>query len=164
MGDFAVDKALKPGFPIVGSGASAGGLEELFHNMPVDTGWVQRGFDQKWLDHWVAVDESQGVRGAVLRKGERVIIEDVRTSPVFTNTQALEVQLKASVQAVQSAPLMNRSGKLFGVPSTHFRRPHRPDDRTFSMLDLLTQRASEILERAETGLALQDNTNHEAVP
>lgn len=120
---------------------------------------VQRGFNQEWLDDWTAIDESRGAGGAALRKGERVIIEDVRTSPVLADTPAMERKLKAGVHAVQSTPLMNRAGKMFGVLSTHFRRPHRPDDRTLRVLDLLAQQTSEILERTEAGATLKDKTD-----
>ena len=33
------------------------------------------------------------------------------------------------VRAVQSTPLMSREGKSLGMFSTHFKAPHRPDDR-----------------------------------
>ena len=113
---------------------------------------VHRGFQKDWLDYWDIVDENRGTCGAVLRKGERVIVEDVRKSPLFSGLPAtLEVQLKAGVLAVQSTPIMNRQGKLLGVISTHYKTPRRPDDHALRFLDLLAQQTAEIVQRATAG-------------
>ena len=86
------------------------------------------------------------------RSGERVVIEDITTSPIFVGTPALEVQLKAGIHAVQSTPLISREGKLLGMISTHFKTPRRPDERSLRLLDLLARQTAEILERTVTGL------------
>lgn len=44
----------------------------------------------------------------------RVIVEDVRKSPIFAGTPALEVMLAARARAVQSTPLVTRSARLLG--------------------------------------------------
>ena len=49
--------------------------------------------------------------GAALRRGKRVIVEDIEQSSIFIGTPALEIQLKAGVRACQSTPLVSRSGK-----------------------------------------------------
>jgi GAF domain-containing protein len=43
---------------------------------------------------------------------------------------------------------LSRDNELLGMISTHFNVPHRPDDRTLDLLDLLARQTSEILERA----------------
>ena len=43
---------------------------------------------------------------------ERVIVEDVTTSPIFAGIPALKVMLSAGCRAVQSTPLLTRAGRL----------------------------------------------------
>ena len=52
------------------------------------------------------------------------------------------------MRAVQSTPLVSRSGKLLGMFSTHYKTPRRPDDRVLRLLDLLGRQAADIIERA----------------
>jgi GAF domain-containing protein len=118
---------------------------------------AQRGFQQPFLDFWNRVSEGQGVCGTALERGERVIVEDVTQSSIFASTPALQVQLKAGVRAVQSTPLVSRSGKPLGIFSTHYKTPRRPDGRALGLLDLLARLAADILDRAETEGALRES-------
>jgi PAS domain S-box-containing protein len=108
---------------------------------------AQRGFPQWWIDFWGAVPEGQGACGTALKRKERIIIEDIEQSPVFVGTPALEIQIKAGVRAVQSTPLVSRSGRLLGMFSTYYKRPHRPEDRALRLLDLLGRQAADIIKR-----------------
>ena len=76
-------------------------------------------------------------------------MEDVEQSPIFLGTPALEIQLRAGVRAVQSTPLVSRSGQPLGMFSTHYRKPQRPDERALRLLDLLARQAADIVERAQ---------------
>ncbi|HEV2668984.1 MAG TPA: ATP-binding protein, partial [Blastocatellia bacterium] len=116
---------------------------------------AQRGFDQKYLDYWSAVREGMGSCGSTLESGERVIVEDVSLSPIFAGSPALDVQLQAGVRAVQSTPVLNLSGKLMAVFSTHYETPGRPDERSLRLLDLLARLTAGIIERAQAEAALR---------
>lgn len=116
---------------------------------------AQRGFSEEILDSWSGVAEGWGACGTAFERGERIIVENVEHSPIFIGTSALEIQLKAGVRAVQSTPLLSWSGKLLGMFSTHYKKPHRPDDRELRLLDLLARMATDIIERAQTGEALK---------
>src|SRR5262249_1889794 len=70
------------------------------------------------------------------------------TSPIFVGTDALQVQLDAGVRAVQSTPILTRSGELRGMISTHYKTPRAPEKRALPYLDLLARHAADILERA----------------
>ena len=118
---------------------------------------AQRGFAPWWVDFWNQVAAGQGVCGTVLERGERVIVEDVETSPIFLGTPALDFQRRAGVRAVQSTPLVSRSGRLLGMFSTHYKVPHRPDDRALRLLDLLARQAGDILARARDEEALRES-------
>ena len=74
-------------------------------------------------------------------------MEDVATSPVFTDTLALNVQLAAGVRAVQSTPIINSVGTVIGILSTHWDAPCRPDERILRYMDLLAHLAADIIER-----------------
>ena len=115
---------------------------------------AQRGFPDWWLKFWNSVSKGQGVCGTALERRERVIVEDVERSRIFEGTPALEIQRRAGVRAVQSTPLVTRSGKPLGMFSTHWRTPGRPDERSLRLLDLLARHAADITERAQNEAAL----------
>ena len=86
-----------------------------------------------------------------LERGERVIVEDVRNSPIFAGTPALEVMLAAGAQAVQSTPLISRSGRVLGMFSTHYRHaPTRPSERALRQLDILARQAADLIEQKQS--------------
>lgn len=110
---------------------------------------AQRGFPKWWIEFWNTTCEGRGGCGTALEQGRPVIVEDVEQSPIFAGTRALRMQLKAGVRAVQSTPLLSRSGKVLGMFSTHYKTAHRPDERTLGLLDLLARQASDLIERAQ---------------
>ncbi len=109
---------------------------------------AHRGFPQWWLDFWNRVSEGRGSCGTALRNGERVVVEDVEKSSIFAGTEALDIQLRAGVRAVQSTPLVSRAGKPLGMFSTHHKAPHRLDEHTARLLDLLARHAADTIDRA----------------
>jgi PAS domain S-box-containing protein len=115
---------------------------------------AHRGFQQSFLDFWNA-EEAEGVCGISLRLGQRVIVENVTLSPIFIGTPAMKALLKSGVWAVQSTPVISRSGRLLAVFSTHFAFPHRPDERALRLLDLLALQTADIIERAQAEAALR---------
>ena len=74
-------------------------------------------------------------------------MEDVTSSPIFVGTPALAAMLEAEARAVQSTPLVSRSGKLLGMFSTHYRTPRRPTERDLRLLDVLARQAADLIER-----------------
>ncbi len=110
---------------------------------------AQRGFPPEWLDFWNRVTVGHGCCGAALERRERIIVEDVEHSPIFVGTPALDIQRAAGVRAVQSTPLITRSGTPVGMFSTHWRTPHRPDERAQRLLDLLARQTADIIERMQ---------------
>ena len=108
---------------------------------------VQRGFDDRFLRFFATVhkDSVSSCKAAIAAR-ERVVIEDVAQNPLFAGTAALDVMLEAGARACQSTPLVSK-GKVLGVLSTHFGRPHRPDDRELRLVDLLARQAADYLER-----------------
>ena len=117
---------------------------------------AQRGFPQWWVDFWNNVPVGQGSCGVSLERRGRVIVENVEQSPIFA-VAALEMQLKAGVRAVQSTPLISRSGKPLGMFSTHYRKPQRPDEGTLRILDLLARQAADVIEHVQTIATMRES-------
>jgi len=109
---------------------------------------AQHGFDRPFLDYFDCVREEEAACGAALNARARVIVEDVTTSEVF-HPGALEVLLDARVRAVQSTPLIGRSGAVLGILSTHWSAPCRPDGQLLSQLDRLAGTVSGWLEESD---------------
>ena len=111
---------------------------------------TQRGFAKEFLDFFKDVShDSKSVCGAALLSLSRVIVEDVRSDELFRGTPARDILLRAGVRAVQSTPLVGSPGQVYGMLSTHFRRPHRPNERALRYLDLLAIQVGHVLERLQ---------------
>src|SRR3546814_9097588 len=81
------------------------------------------------LTFFETVHENDAACGTALKRGERIVVEDVEASPIVLGTPALDVLLAAGVRAVQSTPLFSRSGRLWGILSTHWRDPRPAMER-----------------------------------
>jgi PAS domain S-box-containing protein len=110
---------------------------------------AHRGFPEWWVEFWNRVTKGKGACGTAMERRERVIVEDVEQSPIFIGNPALEIQRRAGVRAVQSTPLIGRSGKVIGMFSTHYRSVHRPDEGELRLLDLLALQSADIIERKQ---------------
>jgi PAS domain S-box-containing protein len=116
---------------------------------------AQRGFDTPFLAYFDSVHGDQAACGTALQRGGRVIVDDVQNSAIFRGTPALEVMLAAGAQAVQSTPLVSRSGRVLGMFSTHYRHaPQQPSERALRLLDILARQAVDLIEQkqAEEGV------------
>jgi len=111
---------------------------------------VHQGFPDWWIEYWEAVSAGQGACGTSIALGERVIVEDVEHSSIFAGTPALAIQLKAGVRAEQSTPVLNQSGQVIAMLSTHWRSQHHPDAKTLEMLDLVAVAVAAFIEQAQT--------------
>ena len=117
---------------------------------------AQRGFDRPFLEFFASVHGAQAACGAALQRGERVIVDDVVNSPIFMGTPALDVMVAAGARAVQSTPLLSRSGRVLGMFSTHYRRaPQQPSERALRLLDILGRQAADLIEYKQGEEALR---------
>jgi GAF domain-containing protein len=91
---------------------------------------AQRGFDPRSAAYWewVTVGSSTAC-GIALSAGCRVIQPDVEACDAGVGGTELEEYRRSGIRAVQSTPLLSRSGQLLGMISTHWRSPHRPTER-----------------------------------
>ena len=79
-----------------------------------------------------------------MHDGARVVIEDVRTDPRYAEHRDLADEI--GYRAVQATCLVDRpSGRIVGILSTYFRKPHRPSDRDLRLTDLYAAQAAEVI-------------------
>jgi PAS domain S-box-containing protein len=75
----------------------------------------------------------------------------------MAGTGDLDAYRRSGIRAVQSTPLVSRSGQLLGMISTHWREPHQPTERDLRPLDVLARQAADLIERARTEAALRES-------
>ncbi|HXU88232.1 MAG TPA: PAS domain S-box protein [Methylomirabilota bacterium] len=121
---------------------------------------AQRGFEAPFLAYFDEAEEGRIISATALGTGRRVIVDDVDRSPMLAGTAALDVMRSAGVRALQSTPLVSRAGRMLGVFSTQYRRPHHPAERDLRLLDVLARQAADLIERtqAENALASASET------
>lgn len=105
---------------------------------------AQHGFDRPFLKFFEAVEGDESACGRALQTGRRVIVEDVRTSPVFAGKPARAIMLKAGSRSVCSTPIrMNQ--KLYGMLSVHRRVPWQPAADQLGLLDRFSHDAAAVM-------------------
>ena len=116
---------------------------------------AQRGLPRPYLERFaeVGADHSSAC-GRALRAGRRIIIEDVERDDAYEPLRRIAAE--TGYRAVHSTPLTARSGRLLGVLSLHFKRPHRPSASVLRALDLYARQAADVIERLHAEQALRD--------
>ncbi len=82
-----------------------------------------------------------------LKFGQRAIVPDFEAWDEIADTPDLEAFRAVGIRSAQTTPLLSRGGKLLGMISTHWARPHRPTERDLRLLDILARQAADLLER-----------------
>ncbi len=99
---------------------------------------AQRGFDPHFISRFKTVYEHSITScGRAMQTGQRIIIEDVLTDPVYAPYR--KAAAAAGYRAQQSTPLFSRSGELLSMITTHFCQPHHPLERESRLTDLSTR-------------------------
>lgn len=112
------------------------------------------GFHREFLKTIDRIPLGGGAWGTCFLERRRIVVEDIETEPIFAPYR--EVARQAGFRAVHSTPLITRSGKVVGVLSTHFRRPHRPSDRDIHLIDLCARQAVDFIENARLYAELRE--------
>jgi GAF domain-containing protein len=86
-----------------------------------------RGFNPEAAKFWEWVrPASESTCGMTLRTGHRCIVADVEQCDFMAGSEDLAIYLQTGIHAVQTTPLISRTGKLVGTISTHWREPRQP--------------------------------------
>jgi two-component system, chemotaxis family, CheB/CheR fusion protein len=103
---------------------------------------VQRGFEERFLQHFATVDAGSGsVCGLALRALRQVIVSDIEKEPAVAAMR--EEARAAGYRAVVSTPLVASGGKLVGMISAHFRAPHELSKRDLRLIDICARQAAD---------------------
>ncbi|HJU93383.1 MAG TPA: ATP-binding protein [Pyrinomonadaceae bacterium] len=105
------------------------------------------GFEEPFLKFFGNITDGNTACRLALDSQQRIIVEDVNESDIFSSEGAREVLHDAGVRAVQSLPLVSSGGQLLGAISTHFSEPHRPSEQELRLMDLLARQTADYLER-----------------
>lgn len=81
------------------------------------------GFDAEFVDFFGYVDGSGSACADALRNRCQTLVDDVDTSPVFTEP-ARAVVADSGVQSVLSTPLRDHQGAVRGIVSVHYSQRH----------------------------------------
>ena len=107
-----------------------------------------RGFNAQAATFWEWVRaDSESTCGEALRTGRRVIAPDVEQCEFMAASEDLATYLETGIHAVQTTPLVSRSGQILGMISTHWLAPHHPSERELRTLDILVRQAADLMER-----------------
>lgn len=116
---------------------------------------AQRGFDPAFINYSSQIRPGVLASGFALQTHQRVIVEDITKSPLYTSQpRALDLMLAAGVRSVVCTPLLTRAGQLVGTISILFGAPHQPCERDLRLLDLLARQAADFIERTQAETAL----------
>jgi len=118
---------------------------------------AHRGFNESFLRFFASVHDENAACAVAMHSAQRVIVEDVTRSEIFSGKSSLQVLLDAGVRAVQSTPLVSSAGEVLGMISTHFSVPHHPGERALRFMDLLARQTADYLERTRAEEALRAN-------
>lgn len=108
-----------------------------------------RGFNAQSAKRWEWVGASTRTTcGEALRTGRRVAVADVRRCDFMAGSDDLEGYLAGGILAVQTTPLVSRSGALVGMVSTHWHESHELSASELRALDILARQAADLIERS----------------
>jgi GAF domain-containing protein len=118
---------------------------------------ASRGFHPDSAAYWeyVRVDSASSC-GLSMSSGARSVVPDIEACDVMAGTTDLEASRRSGIRAVQSTPLISRSGELLGMISTHWREPHQPGEHALRTLDVLARQAADLIERVRIEAALRE--------
>jgi GAF domain-containing protein len=102
-----------------------------------------KGFHPESAAFWERVHlDSASTCGVALSAGRRVMVPDTEACELMAGTDDLDEYRRSDIRAVQSTPLVSRSGRLLGMISTHWREPHQSTERALRSLDVLARQAA----------------------
>ncbi len=107
-----------------------------------------RGFNPEAARFWKWVrPDSESSCGKALRTRQRVIVPDIQHCEFLAGSADQETYLQTGIHAVQTTPLISRSGTLLGMISTHWRQPHEPTANELRSFDVLARQAADLIYR-----------------
>ena len=115
---------------------------------------AQYGFGAEFLEYFAVVDDTGSACGRAARDRAQTVIADVNLDARFAPHR--DIAAASAFRAVQSTPLIGRTGRVLGVVSTHYPAPYRPSARDLEIMkrygellgQILTDRMNDVSERS----------------
>lgn len=137
-------------------GADCASIQTLIPAQPALQLVTARGFVQEATAFWQRVEAgSSSTCGQALSHGQRIIIPDVERHEQLAGTEDLRHMRLCGIRAVQSTPLLSRSGAPIGMLSTHWRRAYQPPEGSLRFLDAMASHVAALIERVSVEEALR---------
>jgi PAS domain S-box-containing protein len=135
------------------------GSMQIFHSERGDLRLLaEKGFHPESAAYWEWVRlDSCSTCGMALSAGCRIVVPNIETNEAMAGTADLDAYRRSGIRAVQSTPLVARSGRLLGMISTHWRKPYHPTELELQPLDVLARQAADLIERNEIEAALRES-------
>jgi PAS domain S-box-containing protein len=92
-----------------------------------------------------------------MSSGARTIVPDIEACESMADTADLDAYRRSGIRAVQSTPLISRSGRLLGMISTHWHNPHQPSELSLRPFDVLARQAADLIERVQIESLLRES-------
>ncbi len=130
------------------TGAPMGNLQVLDSATRTLNIVAQRGFGPEFLGFFQSTSPGDAACGNALESGAPVVVEDVRTSPVYSPASR-KAMLDAEAFSCQSTPILGQDDRVLGVLSTHYRAPHRFEPGELQPVQEIAGRTARLLELFE---------------
>jgi PAS domain S-box-containing protein len=119
---------------------------------------AERGFHQSAVDQWKIIRaDSTSSCGYAYREQKRIIITDLFNSQYCMTEKDLYGYRMSGVKAMQTTPLISRSGRFVGMISTHWKHKYDPSERELRFLDVLGRQAADLIERKTSEESLRQS-------
>jgi GAF domain-containing protein len=112
---------------------------------------AHRGFHSQSAQHWHYVHmDATTTCGVALRVRQRFCIADIEQWHEIKGSADYAEYHRSAIRAIQSTPLIARSGAVLGMVSTHWRQPYQPSESELRTFDILARQASDFIEARQT--------------
>jgi GAF domain-containing protein len=107
--------------------------------------FAQRGFTEQFLQPFKRLSTAANgyISGRAARARAPVVVDDVLNDAEYAALRPAAAE--AGYRAVQSTPLIATGGRLVGMVSTHFARPHTPSPHDMRMTELYARLAADFI-------------------
>lgn len=102
------------------------------------------------------IGPAAGSCGTAAYRGERVIVRDIATDPLWANYK--EAALPFGLAACWSTPILDHDGRVLGTFAMYYDEPRTPTAADVSLTETATQLSADIITRARAEAALRTRT------
>lgn len=103
----------------------------------------------------IVVGSRAGSCGTAVYRGEKVIVEDTETDPLWNDYR--DLARRYGLRACWSLPIYDSGGKILGTFALYDSKPHRPSEEDLQLVEAAAHLASIVIERNRAEEALWES-------